>query len=271
MENTVLLDTHGASAKVYHQGGHVSSWIPSETLGEQIFVARESGLKKGTAIRGGVPVCFPQFSTFGDGVRHGFARTADWRAIKADNNAGIAQFELTDNDSTRSLWPHPFRLVLSVLLDTNKLTMRLDVTNTGDSAFEFSGALHTYLTVSEYTQVDIEGLNNVEYWDNGTDFAQRNRSGESSLQLSGAFDRVYFDAPNTLFLLDQGLAKRISKTGFTDVVVWNPGKEGAEGLNDMGDDEYTGMLCIEAAIVETPVSVLPGETWSGSQAIEILI
>jgi glucose-6-phosphate 1-epimerase len=49
--------------------------------------------------------------------------------------------------------------------------------------------------------------------------------------------------------------------------VWNPGAEAAKKLDDMADEEYQKMLCVEAAIVDKPVTLTPGETWSGSQVL----
>ena len=271
MQKTELKTPFGSTATIYHQGGHVTSWVPSAELGEQIFVAEETEYAPGKAIRGGVPVCFPQFAAFGNGVKHGFARNTDWELASVSDDQTVAAFVLVDNEKTRELWPHAFKLELVVTLEPTKLTMRMNVINTGDAPLDFSGALHTYFTVSEYTQVSTSDFSGVTYWDNGTDLADKKVSESSVLQLEGALDRVYFDAPNSLDLKDVAATKRITKEGFTDVVVWNPGAEGAQGLRDMGDNEYPNMLCIEAAIVDKPITLAAGESWSGVQAVEVIV
>lgn len=269
MKKTELITPFGAKATIYHQGAHITSWIPSEALGEQMFVAQQSEFSAGKVIRGGVPVCFPQFAAFGPGAKHGFARNMDWQVkIISDDHTRVV-FSLVDNAQTRDLWPHEFELLLTVTLEPSKLVMALTVNNTGDSAFDFSGALHTYFAVSQYTNVQVSDFSGITYWDNGTDLSVREKAKDGVLSLDGALDRVYFDAPNTLILDDGTLIKEISKQGFTDVVVWNPGPEGAKGLKDMGDDEFHSMLCIEAAIVDKPIQLAAGEFWSGIQAVEV--
>lgn len=269
MKKTELITPFGAKATIYHQGAHVTSWIPSEALGEQLFVAEQSHYKEGVAIRGGVPVCFPQFAAFGAGVKHGFARNTEWALREVNADQTLAVFELTDTDQTRTLWPHAFKLTLRVALTPDALSLSLQVDNTGKSAFEFSGALHTYFATTDFQQAKVAGLKQAKYWDNGTDLSEKHIDDQATLQLAGALDRVYFDAADKLELMDGKATKQITKQGFTDVVVWNPGPEGAKGLKDMGDEEYRNMLCIEAAIVDKPITLSVGESWEGVQAIHV--
>lgn len=46
-------------------------------------------------------------------------------------------------------------------------------------------------------------------------------------------------------------------------VVWNPWDKKAKAMADFGDDEYKHMLCVEAAAVEKPITLKPGEEWRG--------
>ena len=34
-------------------------------------------------------------------------------------------------------------------------------------------------------------------------------------------------------------------------------------MADFGDDEYKHMLCVEAAAIEKPITLKPGEEWKG--------
>ena len=52
-------------------------------------------------------------------------------------------------------------------------------------------------------------------------------------------------------------------------VARNPGRERTAQMADMAPEGYRHMLCVEAAAIEPPVSLPPGATWSGSQAITI--
>jgi len=46
-------------------------------------------------------------------------------------------------------------------------------------------------------------------------------------------------------------------------VVWNPWDKRAKAMSDFGDDEYKRMVCVEAAAIEKPVTLKPGEEWTG--------
>jgi glucose-6-phosphate 1-epimerase len=37
----------------------------------------------------------------------------------------------------------------------------------------------------------------------------------------------------------------------------------------MPDDGYRRMLCIEAAVIDKPVTLAPGEAWSGRQLLSV--
>ena len=141
MQKTELLTPFGARATIYHQGAHVTSWVPSESLGEQLFLAQQSEFAAGKAIRGGVPVCFPQFAAFGNGIKHGFARNVEWQLVSVTADQTEVVFVLADSPQTRELWPHAFNLLLRVTVEPMKLIIRLKVVNCGDELFEFGGHL----------------------------------------------------------------------------------------------------------------------------------
>jgi glucose-6-phosphate 1-epimerase len=61
---------------------------------------------------------------------------------------------------------------------------------------------------------------------------------------------------------------RISQTGFSDVVVWNPGPTKAASLPDMREVDWSHMLCVEAARVGAPLVLQAGEQWLGRQTID---
>jgi glucose-6-phosphate 1-epimerase len=54
----------GATAIVTGHGAHVVSWIPCGD-DERLFLSPKSALDRHSPIRGGVPVVFPQFATYG--------------------------------------------------------------------------------------------------------------------------------------------------------------------------------------------------------------
>lgn len=69
----VVLSTADASAEIYLHGATLTSWkVGGEEL---IFVSPKAVFEPPKAIRGGVPICFPQFAMLGPlKVRGGRAR-----------------------------------------------------------------------------------------------------------------------------------------------------------------------------------------------------
>ena len=67
----------------------------------------------------------------------------------------------------------------------------------------------------------------------------------------------------------RGRTLHVSATGLPDVVLWNPWAEGARALDDMDEDEWREMLCVEAAVVAEPVSLAPGARWEGAQRLAV--
>jgi glucose-6-phosphate 1-epimerase len=56
-------------------------------------------------------------------------------------------------------------------------------------------------------------------------------------------------------------------TGFADAVLWNPGAERASTLGDLEAGGWLRMLCVEAAVIGKPVTLAPGERWTGQQRL----
>jgi len=261
----------GASAEIYRYGAHVTSWTTAAGR-EWLFLSNQAQFEPGKAIRGGVPVIFPQFSGFGQSQRHGFARNMEWQLSsepKASAEEASCRFLLQADAQSLALWPYKFRAEFALRLRDAQLDMTLSIRNTDEQPFSFTAALHTYFAVTDLQQVQLRGLKDVSYWDNnGSDF-KRDRfvSQYDTLEFPDAIDRVFFDNSKPLQLVDGDDQLTIENRGFREVVVWNPGAEATKQLNDMGDEEYSQMLCVEAAIIDQPIRLMPGESWSGAQVL----
>lgn len=267
----LTMKTHtGASMDIYRHGAHLTSWKTASGK-EWMFLSDHAVFAAGSAIRGGVPVIFPQFSGFGPGQRHGFARNVNWQLVRTDNTGDRAQctFALEANTATQALWPHRFRAEFTPVLHNDSLTMTLTIHNTDSQPFTFSAALHTYFAVNNIHDAKLRGLNGCQFWDNNESDFHRDRFFDESAELEfpDAIDRVYFNCQKPLHLIGGNDQLKIQAQGFTEVVVWNPGAEATKKLDDMADDEYQKMLCVEAAIVDTPIILEPGQVWSGSQVL----
>lgn len=271
LPKVVLSHGDGSTAEVYLHGAHVTSWIPAGGR-EVIFVSRRSLYARGTAIRGGIPVIFPQFAGLGPLPKHGFARTSEWQlanpvAVTA-GPASHAALRLQDSDVSRALWPHAFLAELDVMLGDRALHVELRVTNTGVAPFDFTSALHTYLRVRDVRRTRVRGLRGTRYTVTGQPGLDHVDEGDE-LAVMGELDRVYENAPPALELDDRGGGRivRIEALGFPDAVVWNPWAEKGRALPDMAADEYLDMVCIEAARIAAPVHLAPRASWTGRQSL----
>lgn len=259
----------GAQATVTLYGGHLVSWQTSDGQ-ERLFCSRESSLDGSRAIRGGVPVIFPQFGARGTGMRHGFARVATWQLSDSghEDGAAYAQFTLTQADLPEAIaaaWPYAFSLRLRVAVKGAALDLSLFVHNTGEQAFPFSAALHSYFAIDQLRETRIAGLQRVRYSD---ETPQDALQAEEFLQFDDKLDRIYYQLPGALTLHAGPATLRLEQQGFTDAVVWNPGAQDAAALPDLAGDEQPRFICIEPALIQ-PDLLAAGAAWNGHQHIEV--
>ncbi len=148
----------------------MASWIPAggPTSGdEQLFVSARALYGPGYAIRGGIPICWPQFGKTGPLQQHGFSRLMRWSVVRetVDAQRARAVLRLTDTDETRALWPFSFNAELAVSVGARTLRVELTVTNTDAQPMEFTAALHPYFRVRDALAVDVLGLEGCRYRD----------------------------------------------------------------------------------------------------------
>jgi len=261
----VLTTTGGARAEVYVHGAHVTSWIPAHGV-ERLFLSEKSAFQTGAAIRGGVPVVFPQFSQLGPLPKHGLVRTQSWEIMRVD--PGAAMLRIGDSDFTRGLWPHAFEAQLSVRLEDARLSIELAVTNTDDKPFMFTCALHTYLRVQDIRRIQIERLAGRHYRDavrNNQDFLEE----DTALRFAGEVDRVYHQASDSVIVREPDRSLTVQQQGFVDTVVWSPGAEKGAALTDLDAEGYRRFVCVEAAMADTSVNLEPQAAWRGSQTLVV--
>ena len=263
----------GDRVRVSAHGGQVLHWSVDDG-DELLYLSPDASIEEGQAIRGGIPICWPQFNTRGPLPKHGFARNATWRLHGQDDTSLLLELTPDDlSDEMRAAWPHQFQLRQKIDLAPGQLTVTLDVSNQGQTPFDFTTALHTYLRVADVTQVQLAGLERTTVWDTqpqtSTDFQPPH--------FGAAIDRIHHVPPPTdddtfnelqmtLTAPGRTLTLRQSDT-LPDVVVWNPGPDA--GVADLPGDEWRQFVCVEAAAVKLPVMLAPGAEWIGWQAITL--
>ena len=249
-------------------GGHVLSWVANGA--EQLYLSPRSLMDGRSPIRGGVPVCFPQFNERGPLPKHGFARNLPWVAGEATAQAASVQLALTLDSSpvTLALWPHEFRLQLTMTLAAGSLALDVSVDNTGSTPLSFMLALHTYFRVADIAHTRVDGLDGCASWDSLVDLHSHQ---QGSIHFDGDYDRVFAAAAAPLSLTDGNRTLQVAQSAsLGNTVVWNPGATKCATLADMPPDGFVQMLCIEAAQIDTPVTLAAGARWVGGQHLTLV-
>jgi glucose-6-phosphate 1-epimerase len=258
----------GDHVVVADHGAHVLSWVAGGR--ERLYLSPQSNMDGQAAIRGGIPVCFPQFNMRGDLPKHGFARNVSWspRDPKLETDHAHLVMCLNDSAATRQWWDQAFEARLLIALTPGALQVELAVRNTDSKPLAFSGALHSYFAVSDVAQARLTGLGGHAEWNAVTD---HHGIAAPELRFVGEFDRVYTAAPQGYELQDGPHMLSIEQDmDWAHTVVWNPGAAKCAQLNDMPADGWQHMLCVEAAQVYEPVVVPPGDFWQGAQRLQVL-
>lgn len=252
---------------VAHHGAHVLSWLAGGR--ERLFLSPQSVMDGLAAIRGGIPVCFPQFNMRGDLPKHGFARQLPWQVHppRLEADAAHLVLSLADSEQTRHWWGQSFEALLLIALTPGALQVDLAVRNTDTRPLNFTGALHSYFAVDDVAQARLLGLGGQAEWNAVTD---QHGTAAHELRFAGEFDRVY-SAASAGYTLQDGPHTLIIEQDpdWAHTVVWNPGADKCATLADMPPDGWQRMLCVEAAQVYAPITLAPGDFWQGAQRLTV--
>jgi glucose-6-phosphate 1-epimerase len=252
------------------RGAHLLTWTTRGV--ERLWRSPLSECGGPTAIRGGIPVLFPQFGTFGELVKHGFGRTTDWRRVEPRVEAraagrAVLAFELDDSEATRAVWPHPFRARLEISASPDDLAMALSVVNRGHGLARLTAGLHTYFAVAD-PDATITGLGGCHAWDGASTTAPRFSTRlPNRIRALETQDLVVHGAEEPVVLHDAVLGTvSVEASGFPNRVVWNPGP--GHELPDVAPGDEAHFVCIEPAAV-IPIILPGGGTWVGRQRLTL--
>ncbi|KAM2227793.1 hypothetical protein ACFXTI_014566 [Malus domestica] len=273
-----LQNPRGASVRVSLHGGQVLSW-KTERNEELLFISSKAIFKPPKAVRGGIPICFPQVGT-GSLDHNGFARNRIWAIdnnpppLRPNDSNGKAYIDLLlkPSDDDMKIWPHSFEFRLRVSLAAEgHLTLISRIRNINCKPFSFAFAYHTYFSISDISEVRIEGLETLDYLDN---LCQKERFTEQgdALTFESEVDRAYLKSSDVIAVFDHEKKKTftVRKEGLPDVVVWNPWEKKSKAMADLGDEEYKQMLCVNGASIEKPITLKPGEEWTGRLELSVV-
>lgn len=237
----LLIQHASARAIISLQGGQLLFWQPVNEK-PVIWLSEKTFFKADTAIRGGVPICWPWFGPVNK-PSHGFARIQSWHVHS--HHESIEEISvsliLRDNDATRALWNHPFTLI-----ETFTFNKQCKIELAIETDTETTAALHSYFTIGDIHQTAVTGLGNsyIDKVDNSTI-----KSGDGKLTVAQEVDHIYTNAEHSSIIDDPMNQRKICLHHHqaSDVVAWNPWQALSEKMADMPNDGYKTMICVETA------------------------
>eukprot|EP00980_Cylindrotheca_fusiformis_P007931 scaffold1697_cov120-Cylindrotheca_fusiformis.AAC.13 len=293
---TITHSASGASCKVHEFGATVTSFKTSGGR-ECLFLSRDAKLDGSKAVRGGIPLVFPQFGQPDKSMpQHGFLRNNYWKvdelsAYDKDDSAGISlTLDLKDVKNSRGgKWGDDTSFdcscVFSIKLEANKMVTELEIKNTSTNPFEFQTLQHTYFKVDggaafDSSQCYVKGLVGYSASDKITN--EEYVLGSDPIALVGNVDRVYtppaegHDVVSVEIGVGAGKVMKLNASGTCDdvatpvsCVVWNPFKEKAAAMGDFGDDQYVDMICVEPGLLDK-INLQGGKSAKLTQTMEMM-
>jgi glucose-6-phosphate 1-epimerase len=239
-------------ARVAMHGAHVLSWRPVDEE-EVLYLSPDAIFKKGKPIRGGIPICWPWFNAHpSDSTQpsHGLVRGRFWEFVSASEDEFGVELRFAVADG---IWKAELSVRAGEVLEVS-----LKSKNESEVPIVVSGALHTYLGISDISQVRVVNLDGCEYLDTVGERVMRKQKGD--VVFDREVDRIYESSSSTLLVDDlSGRTILVEKMGSPSTVVWNPWAEKAAALSDLPDDGYQKFCCIEAAIANDRAEIImPG-------------
>jgi D-hexose-6-phosphate mutarotase len=241
------------------QGAHLISWLPVDTC-EILYLSPKAKFENGVAIRGGIPICWPWFGNNRENLpAHGYARTSSFEVLNISH-----QDENTIVTLVSPNFDHIFVKVTIFL--GNVLTIRLETSNTSETTFEFTQALHSYFNIGDINLITIQGLENTTYFDKVRN--TQDKINDKEFKIKSETD-IIVHQPKDIIIKDPSLKRdiMISSHFGQDAVIWNPWINKAAAISDLPDEDYKKFCCVESSNISLPIKLSPGESFILDQQI----
>lgn len=225
------------SVKIALQGAHLFSWQPTQCQQDVLWLSEIEPFETGTAIRGGVPICYPWFGN-ADSPAHGFARTSLWQ---------LSDYEIR-TDKVRLV----FSLFSALNIVLAKVEMQfseqceLRFTHYGDSAMKnVQVALHSYFNVADINHTQIANLPTECF----NSLSQSQEVVPSPRAIRENVDCIYTTPQQPTEVHDIGNHRIITVEHLNagNVVLWNPWHKTTSNMTENG---YQTMVCVETARID---------------------
>ncbi len=235
----ILLDHHVGKAIISLQGAHLFSWQPQQAKQDVLWLSEVEPFQLGTAIRGGVPICYPWFSGKAS-PSHGYARISMWQ---------LSDYQLTEDKA---------KLEFSLFSDDDVIEAKITMifSDTCELCFKHYGtehaevALHSYFNIADINTVSVAGLPTECF----NSLIQQFEQVPSPRQIAENIDCIYHVPNHTIHQVIDPTYQRnieISHQNASNAVFWNPWHKATSGMSEQG---YKTMVCVETARLDQPLS-----------------
>jgi glucose-6-phosphate 1-epimerase len=290
----------GAKCTMHPFGAQLTSYVTSSG-DELLFLSRDAILDGSRPIRGGVPLCFPQFGQPDKSMpQHGFLRNNYWTEVRAsrfddDECAGVSmELSLVDAVNARGgAWgddtKYDVRCTYTVKINGEGFETNIVVDNLGEEAFRFQVLLHNYFLVRDGAALNgdacnVRGLGGYSVHDKVSGEKHVLGTDNDTVTVPGEriIDREYTPPLGVVDLdlsISAGPSKNLSlkARGMVDGipvpvsgVVWNPHRDSAKAMIDFGDDQYLDMICVEPGLLTDVPPLGSGKVASFTQFVRCL-
>lgn len=257
------IENDSATASISLFGGQVLAWQPKRAADPVLWMSQLAKFDATTAIRGGVPICWPWFGKHPSAATapsHGYARLCAWDLDRITSlSDGRTEVVMSLPQSAQS-GDHRFAdMSLSArILVGDSLEVALTTHNKSSASVRVTEGFHTYFHVSDIAAVQVTGLNDCEYVDLIDNDRRRRQVG--AIGFTGELGRIFVSCNKTCAIEDRQLGRvlRVASAGSQSVAVWNPGLNTASGMADLGSEGWRTMVCVEAAnALENALVIVP--------------
>ena len=271
----LFIEHKNCQASISLYGGQVLTWQPKNHR-PVFWLSQSSSYQQGKAIRGGIPLCWPWFGLHHADIKaeagnHGFARQQNWRLDSVElNELGVIVILSWQGRNTHPLWPTHCKLEQTLFFGLT-FSQVLTMTNLSDEDVEYTGALHSYFSVSAPKNITVTELSALKFDDKLT--SQKGII-EPLLSGLGPVDRVYWSNSNdkqVMHIVDKAWQRtvEIEAENASQWVFWNPGREVAQKMLDIHKDGEQEYICLEVANTQ-PQKITAKNTVTIGQTIRVI-
>ncbi|XP_023015924.2 uncharacterized protein isoform X2 [Leptinotarsa decemlineata] len=190
------------------------------------------------------------------------------------NGDVFAEFSLSSDAFTESLWSSQFSILCRITLRERQLEIKLTIENLSkEFPMDFNCMHHAYFKVPDVAKCKIRGLKNCRYFHNQDPEKNMFTELRNEVTISQHTDILYQRISKEMYLDKTGdweKVLKITKTNLPDMVLWNPWQEMAKTLIGLDEDEYKYFVALDLGIIANRMYLKPQTYFRSTQTYELI-